>query len=98
MRYFSVILTKVIQYEVLLTADDEIQAEAKAICGGLERVEKKESVYSVRETGASQANFMATVNEIDYRVFNAKMRDPSGLCCSCGKPFDSDGGCFYCKC
>lgn len=73
MRYFSVLLTKVIQYEVVLMADDEIEAEAKATCGGLERVENKESVYSVKETDASQVNFTASVREIDYRMFDAKL-------------------------
>jgi hypothetical protein len=76
MRYFSVILTKVVQYEVVLTADNEIKAKAKATCGGLERVENKEGVYSVRETGASQVNFTASVSEIDYHVFNSKTHDP----------------------
>jgi len=87
----------VVQYEVVLMADDEIEAEAKATCGGLEQVENKENVYSVKETDASQANFTVSVKEIDLRTFNAKTHDPSELCSSCGEPFDSDGRCFYCK-
>ena len=96
MRYFSVILTKVIQYEVVLTADDEIEAKAKATCGGLERVKNKEGVYSVKETAASQVNFTALVREIDYRMLNTKTHSPSRLCHSCGEPFDTRDGCFYC--
>lgn len=96
MKYFSVLLTKVIQYEVVLVADNEIVAEAKATCGPLEKVKDKEGVYSVEETDASQAGFNVSIHEIDRRLFNVKTHDPSEICHSCGEPLNSYDGCFYC--
>ena len=96
MKYFSVLLTKVVQYEVMVVADDEATARAKAECGPLERVKNKDGVYSVKETSASMSNFDVSVNQIDERLFNTKVYDPSEICQHCGTPFVWYDGCFYC--
>lgn len=96
MKYFSVILTRVIQHEVLVVADDEHAARAKAECGPIDKVEYKEGVYAVRETEETSTNPTVCVNELNEKEFNTKVYDPDQCCQYCGEPFVSYDGCFYC--
>ena len=55
MKYYSVIITEVTvdQREVIVYADNEIQAEVRATVGPPERVAKKEGVISIKKTPAN---------------------------------------------
>lgn len=55
MKYYSVLITEVTvnQREVIVYADNEIQAEVRATVGPPERVAKKEGVISVTPDGSS---------------------------------------------
>jgi hypothetical protein len=91
-----VILTKTVQYEVLLIADDEFQAKARATCGPFEKIIDKEGVYSVKATDQSMTNFNVQITELDVKRFNSKIYSPSEICQVCGEPFWTRDGCEVC--
>ena len=93
MKYYSVLITKIVQHEVLLVANDEFEAKAKAVCDPFDKVKNKEGVYSVKESDVSTD---VQVEEIDQRLFNTKVYDPSEICQTCGEPFWSYDGCVIC--